>query len=253
MAVPKKKESVKKDSLLSRVLAQRTGGWLKAGVDQYLEDRHEFRSDPGWFHPSALANPCDAFLAFAFMGLQGKGKITPRLARIFDNGTGRDEYWKQYLHESGISLMKHWGGSPEERELASLERQIEIGHCKIRGEFDDKIYNASTGETYIFEFKTMNCDEWAALKAPKTDHVLQAHCYMFGTGVLQAMIVYECKNCQDVKTFIKRFDGALWHSIEARALNIIELIQSKQMPWRTPMQYDSRCQFHHLCGGFEYP
>ena len=247
------KKTVKKDSALSRVLAQRTGDWLQAHVDQYLEDKWEFRADPGWFHPSALGNPCDAALAFAFMGTKAKGTPSAAGTKRMDNGTSRHEDISRYLVESGASLFKHWGGSPEERELAWKERSFEIPSVKVRGTCDDLVVNPLTKEKYVFEFKTMNPDEWEALTAPKTDHILQLHPYMFGFGALQGQITYENKGNQKWKNYPVRFDAALWHSTEQRLLNIMEQIERRKLPWRTPQLYESQCFFFHLCGGFEFP
>lgn len=234
-------QRVPKDSALSRVLAQRTGNWLAAHIDDHLERTGEYRHDPGWFHPSALGNPCDAFLAFTYMGITGKGSTPARLQRIFHNGHARDRDWKNYLRESGVSLV-----------LKEEDRLIEIPHLKIRGELDDMVFNPVTKEKFIFEFKTMNAKEWEELREPKGEHVTQVHPYMFAKGILQAIIVYENKNTQELKQFIRRFDGALWHSIELRLLNIMDLVEKKQLPWRTPMQNDSRCQFYWTCSGFEF-
>lgn len=252
MTISRKKQSVKKDSSLSRVIAQRTGDWLLAGVDDYLEKSAGFRSDPGWFHPSALSHQCDAFLAFAYLGLDGKGTMRARTRRILDNGTSRDEDVKRYLHYSGLSILKHWGGSPKERKLASAERYIEIPHARIRGECDDVVFNRVTGETFVFEFKTMNNDEWKELRGPKSDHITQIQPYMFAKGILQAVIVYENKNDQQWRQFRVRFNGELWGSIITRTQNIIEMINSKQVPWRTPIPYDDKCQFHWTCSGFQF-
>lgn len=252
MTISRKKATVKKDSALSRVLAQRTGDWLLAAVDDYLEEGGEYRSDPGWFHPSALSHQCDAFLAFAYLGIEGKGKMRARTHRILDNGTSRDEDWKRYLHEAGLSIYKHWGGSPEERELASAERAIEIPHAYIRGECDDVVYNPITRETSIFEFKTMNTEEWKKLRGPKSDHVVQIQPYMFGKGILQTIIVYENKDTQETKQYVRKFNGEIWRSLEARTINIVDLIKNKQLPWRTPIQNDTQCQFYHGCAGFSF-
>ena len=248
----KNKQTIPKDSPLSRIVAQRTGNWLLAHVNEHLESSSTVRADKGWFHPSALSNPCDALLAFAYMGAIGKSTTGAKLQRIFDHGTGRDEYWKRYLHDSGLSLMGHWGGSPKERKLASIERSFEIPNLRIRGEFDDMAANPTTREVYIVEFKTKREDLFEAMRAPDPDHVIQVHPYMFAKGVLQAMFIYECKNCQDVKTYVQKFDGELWNSLTTRLANIVQLVENKKLPWRTPMKNDSQCSFFTTCGGFEF-
>jgi hypothetical protein len=249
---PRPKQAVNKDSSLGRVLAQRTGNWLIAAIDDHLESDQESRYDPGWFHPSGIGSPCDAMLAFQYMGMTGKSFTKARSKKIMDNGTSRHMDISRYLVEIGISLMKHWGGSPEELAAAKAERSFEVPSLHLRGEVDDIIFNPTTKETYIFEFKTINMKDWGELIAPKPDHITQIQCYMFGRGVLQAQIVYECKNCQTWKTYVVKFDPDMWRSIEARLKNIVQLIEGKQLPWRTPMQNDSQCQFYHFCGGFTF-
>jgi len=248
-----KNKSVKKDSALARVLAQRTGKWLGAHIDTWIESKSGARYDPGWFHPSALGNPCDAFLAFAYMGTEAKGKSNSRGLHIMDNGTSRHIDWSRYLVKSGVSLFKYWEG-----KKAKQERSFEIPQLRIRGECDDAVTNPLTKEKYIFEFKTMNKDAWEALTEPKSDHIMQVHPYMFGFGILQAVIVYENKNNQQRKEFVVKFDQALWRSIEARVLSIIEQVERKKLPWRTPLPNDSQCQFysknatHSGCAAFTF-
>lgn len=246
------KKTVKKDSALARVLAQRTGSWLVSHVNMYLERPRKSRHDPGWFHPSALGNPCDALLAFAYIGVEGEAKNNARSSRIMGGGTSRHEDWGRDLHESGASIYKHWGGSDEERKLAEQERYIEIPHIKMRGACDDVVRNPLTKEVSIFEFKTMNSDLWQDLTEPKSDHVLQVHCYMFGKAIFQSTLVYENSNTKELKQYVVKFDRNTWRSIELRLENIIKMVEDKKLPWRTPMANDSKCQFFGICSGFEF-
>ena len=113
---------------LARILASRTGEWLVANVDEYLERSEKPRVDPGWFHPSVLAHPCDAYLGFEFMGVKPRRKISARLRRIFDNGHARDRDWKRYLQRSSLSVVTE--NNPRNFALSSV--------C-VRGECDDMV------------------------------------------------------------------------------------------------------------------
>jgi len=227
------KVTIKKDSSLARVLAQRTGDWLGALVDEYLEKNQTQRQDPGWFHPSMLSNSCDAMLAFAYMGTEGKSFTKARIKRLFAHGHDAEARWQGYIRALGIAQCH----TPE-------DRLIEIPHLKIRGELDNIVRNPHTQELYIWDCKTMNTDDWDKLRAPVPSHVIQMHPYMFAKGILQAMLTYENKNNQDAKHYTIRFDSKLWHSLEVRLLNIIEQVEKKKLPWRTPLLNDSQCQYY---------
>jgi CRISPR/Cas system-associated exonuclease Cas4 (RecB family) len=227
---------------LSRVLAMRTGDWLGAAVDNFLEKSAEGRDDPGWIHPSELSNTCDAFLGFSYLGIPKQVSHTARLRRIFDNGHGRDYYWKQYFHDSGLSLIKK-----EE------DRKVEIGPLHIRGELDDLIRNPVTQEGWVAEIKTMNAEQWKALTAPLGNHILQVHPYMFATGVMRTIFIYENKNTQEVKYFSEHFRADLWNSLAKRTESIIDQIEHRIVPDRKPAKYETSCPYHYCCASWMFP
>lgn len=237
-----KKQTVKKDSPLGRVLAQRTGNWMLSRIDEHLEENNEYRHDPGWFHPSAVSSPCDAFLAFTYMGTLGKGTVKARSRRIFDNGHSTEGRWQRYLLQAGLAQCK-----------TDEDRAIEIPHVKIRGHLDNIVVNPLTKEKFVWEFKTINTDAFKELKQAQSDHIMQTHCYMFATGIFQCIIMYEDKNDQSVKQYQIKFNPEIWRSIETRLLNIIKLVEEKTLPWRTPIANDTKCQFYWTCSSFEFP
>ena len=58
----------------------------------------------GVFYPSALGNPCDRFLYFAYTG-QLKGQpLDPTLRRIFDTGNALEERLEKYFTDMGIYI-----------------------------------------------------------------------------------------------------------------------------------------------------
>ncbi len=228
--------------------------WLITTVDAYLEKTAESRRDGGWFHPSSLASVCDAKLAFEFIGaLASSDWINARLCRIFDNGHGRDKYWKGYLGKMGVSLVpRHPNGTDIRGDCDDCGlrrvtgRHICIPELRLRGEFDDHVRNPHDGTEHIFEFKTMNDNQWKRLKEPLPAHMIQVHCYMAGANVRDGMVMYENKNDQLLKQFNVPFDYGLWTPLVERLERIVKALKAGYDPDRIPDRCDG-CQFQETC------
>lgn len=229
----------KVDTPLKRILALRTGEWLVAETEAWHEKSLRSRDDPGWFHPSNLSDSCDASLLFQFLGLKQQVTHSARTQRIFDNGHCRDRYWKEYLHKAGISLVQK-----------DSDRLVELPELRIRGECDDLVKNRTTGESYVFEFKTMNHEQFKALREPPLVYKMQVHPYMRHHHGWPTYFLFEDKNDQELKPFIYQFDPAIWDGIERRLKNILEQARNGIMVERTPLARDSGCSFYRLCSGF---
>ena len=230
------------DSPLKRLVNLRSEHkWLESAVDAHLGRPQVRKGDAGWFHPSSLSHQCDAYLAFAFLGVEGHEQISPRLQRIFDNGSARDRDIKRYMQDIGVSVIK----KPE-------ERFIEIPAYRIRGEFDDRVKHIVSGEHYVVEIKTMNSAQWEKLKEPMPDHAIQIHPYAFATEDYQGIFIYENKNTQEWKTFLQRFNWDLWNGILNRIGRILDGLRSGHVH-RTPLPNDSQCPFYYMCSTANVP
>lgn len=211
-----------------------SGGWYVAHMDAYYEQSEKPRVDPGWLHPSALDHPCDARLAFEFLGVaQPKGAVPARTRRIFDNGHSTEARKQEAIKRAGLA------------RLSKKERAFEIAQYRIRGEVDNVIAHPVTGELWVWEHKTMREDYFDALKAPLESWLTQVHCYMFGKGILQTLVEVECKNCQAVKTFEVKFDMARWRRITERAERVVARLKARLEIPRTPQPRDSECPFYN--------
>lgn len=203
--------------------------WILHHVEDSALKAEKARIDPGWFHPSSLGNLCDANMAFHFLGEQPmEDHIPPITLRVFNLGHQRDEAWKGYLKRAGLSIVVPTKedcpdcGSKKNRD----GRHICIPSLRIRGDFDDHIKHPVTGETGIFEFKTKRSRLWAALQRPDPDHIIQLHCYMVAKREQKGWMVYECKDCQDVKIFPVKFDPAVWAEVETRIHRVLDALGS---------------------------
>jgi len=224
------------DSPLKRLISlRREDQWLLAVVDAHLESSPLTRVDPGWFHPSDLSTTCDAYLAFSYLGVEGRGKISPRLQRIYDNGHARDRDIKKYFAEAGLSTIKD-----------PAERFISIPDHRIRGEFDDIVKRPTADSLHLVEIKTMNNEQWKNLKEPLRSHVIQVQPYLAASGLNSVIFVYENKDTQEWKLFSRTMDLPLWMSITERLAKIRVGLRRYYVD-RTPVSNDSQCPFYWMC------
>lgn len=187
------------------------GRWIIAALEGVQASAGTGRRDPGFFHPSALGDPCDAKLAFIFLGAPAVQVISARTQRIFDLGSGRDEYLKRDMAASGISVIR-----------TEEERGIFIAHLRIRGDLDDLVKHPITGDIYVVDYKTMNPTEFEALKEVKPSHHIQVHPYMFAKSTRLGFVLYENKANQEFKLKKANFDDTIWRDkIENRIINIL--------------------------------
>lgn len=225
------------DSALKRLAGMRNPGtWLLSRIDGVLESSGESRSDPGWFHPSDLSHPCDAYLAFKYLGAPSVNTITARVQRIFDLGNARDVSLKDAIQATGTSLIKR----PQDRKIV-----IPLYH--IRGEIDEWVENPLSKERFIVDIKTMHDEAWKALEEAKPEHVIQMHPYMFAKETYQALLLYENKNNQEHKMKLTKFINNIWQQgIVERIERVLEGL-SKGYVNRTPIPNDSSCPFYGIC------
>lgn len=224
------------NSALKRLAGMRNRErWLLDAIDGTLESNTAGRTDPGWFHPSSLAHPCDAFLAFQFLGAPSKQIISARSQRIFDLGSARDKALKAAVRKAGVSLIKK-----EE------DRKIAITPYMIRGELDEWVENPISHERFVVDFKTINMVAYDALEQEREDHKIQVHPYMFGKETYRGAILYENKNNQEHKLFSFQFDYPLWHGITSR-LEQIRTALKQGFVHRQPIPNDSQCPFYSIC------
>lgn len=234
------KERLMPDSALQRLAGMRNpGGWLISALESVQESHGEGRNDPGWFHPSDFYNECDAFLAFRYLGAPAIEDISARTQRIFDLGSGRDEYLKRDMQRSGISLIKE-----------EADRKIVIPEYKIRGELDDWVQNPLTKEPFVIDYKTIRPDAWTELKEAQRSHLLQVQSYEFAKKTQRGFILYENKGTQELKLLQADFDQKIWQNeIAGRALRIMAELDNNVVR-RNPLHCSS-CPFfaNGVCTG----
>lgn len=220
------------DSALKRLAGRSNPAtWFISVVEGVQASVSEGRQDPGWFHPSHFGEPCDANLAFWFLGAPAVVSTNAKLQRIFDNGNCRDEFLKRDVIKAGISLVKK-----------DTDRKIELPLYRIRGELDEWVANPANQEQFIIDFKTMHTKAWAELKEVKHSHHLQVMVYEFGKSVYKGFVLYENKDTQEWKLMPANFDNKIWQEeIVDRVQRILKGLED-DIVYRTPTSCSS-CPF----------
>jgi len=178
--------------------------WLLDAIDAHIVQVERPRYRPGWFSASQLGQPDDVLVA-EYRGVYRPEPRTAREYRIFHNGTSRDEDYKRYLADAGLSMVAD-----------DAAREIVIPWLRLRGSLDDIAVCPETMEPWLVEIKTINPFAYGRLMEPKPEHVLQVTAYMAATTIHQSVVLYENKADQAVRVFAVRFDRQVWTGIVKR-------------------------------------
>lgn len=176
--------------------------WFVEAVETWHEALQEPRHDPGWFHASALYKS-DAELVDSYLGVSEPEVLDARKLRLFDMGHNRDQAWKGYIQQAGLSIADDG------------HRLMRLDWLRLKGECDD-ILRDPDGNLCVYEGKTMNNGLFSKLEEPQEGHVEQVHAYMGGMGIRQAIINYENKNSSEIRVFYVPFDEGRWERIIKR-------------------------------------
>src|SRR3990167_3490426 len=215
---------------LKQLLSSDPGQVLLHAVEAVQEQAHHRRlgrvlrqlqrrkESIGWIHVSDAYEPCDRVLGAKLLGYKLPREAPgPRLQRIFENGTYMHLRW----YNSFLSLPP-----PYEVAVAVLLRD-----WPIIGEADVIVKHPAFNQ-FIIELKSINGEQFKALKGSKSDHQQQLNSYLGldESGVDQGLVWYECKNTQDVKIYSEQFDPEPYYQARGRIERLAELILQGQLP-----------------------
>jgi hypothetical protein len=181
-------------------------------IDEYLKTRARDSRHRECFHPSSLHKSAqDLYRMYLNGDMQ---EVPPRVQRIFDNGTAVHSRLQKYLSEIGI--------------LKQVEVPVENLEYNIRGHADGII--EISGAEGVLEIKSINQNGFFSLFAPKPEHLVQLNVYMFCLGIPRGVLLYECKNSQELKEFFVKQDEAILKPV----LEKIRLVQECLREGREP-------------------
>ena len=182
-------------------------------IDEYLTKRPRKARENRCFHPSTLHLPAQQLYEHYF-SQKGEEEIEPRLMRIFDNGHGVHERIQQYLREAGLLVQAEVPVRNDEYEIVgTCDGIIEIG-----------------GKRGVIEIKSINANGFYCLYGPKPEHLIQLNIYCFCTGIPRGIILYECKDNQELKEFFVRREQSVFTPVLKKIKYVQECIRQGKEP-----------------------
>jgi hypothetical protein len=157
---------------------------LIKAINDYLRDRPKDERARHCFHPSSLHKSPEELLKLYYAG-DNSQEFPPRTLRIFDNGHHVHDRLQRYLTEARILL----------------QAEVPVHHEKleIRGHTDGIV--EIFGQRGILEIKSIGSTYFYELEGPKYEHLIQVHAYMLALDLPRAVLLYECKDNQELKEF----------------------------------------------------
>lgn len=182
------------NDLLKSVAKQETS-YVTGALDTYLI-QHSLEANDRAIDVNAPSQigKCMRSNFYARTQVSSDGSIDARLQRIFDNGTKTHERLQEYLTDMGILLC-------DEVPLINEEYNIQ-GHT-------DGILDLGNGEIGILEIKSINAQNYSALKDAKEEHKEQGLIYLY------------C--LEERRKYLQRKYGNLYDMRMSRSLERLEL------------------------------
>ncbi len=162
---------------------------IKERIDTFYLKR-QYEKDKEHFYITD-AGKCPRAVYFQFKKAPKK-EIEARILRLLSYG--------DYTHMRIMSVLFSLG----------LVKSAEIEIPKqemINGRADAII--SMNNELYILEIKSMNRTAFAMLKEPNSDHLKQIQLYLHYFNIPKGILLYECKDTQDIKEFEIRYNKEL--------------------------------------------
>ena len=154
---------------------------LKERIDDFYKKRNKDFDRKGFY--ASDAGQCPRRIYFAFKKTPKK-EMEPRILRIMHNGDFVHTRLGEALTAEGV--------------IKSIEINIPENDL-IRGRADAIV--VINGEEIVVDFKSVNGNKFRTLEAAEDDHIKQVMIYMHFFNIKKGLVVYECKNTQDIKEF----------------------------------------------------
>lgn len=224
--------------------------------DQYIADdpgnAHERR--PG-IHASEVSG-CKRKIVYNLLAYEKRGQISKNWRQRFAVGHAIHEMIQKDFYgmakKSGGSLLYH----AERDIIIAPERQEMAAKWHITSSTDGvfSFIDEPGGPITLrvgVEIKTEAADGFEKLKAPKPEHVDQAHVYMACLDVPVFWLLYINKNNQNNTgsdgPFLIKFDPARWARLEAKFQECHDFAWKGELPDREESMVCQFCAYSYTC------
>lgn len=211
------------------------------------------------FRPSSFYK-CQRQLFYFLNGSKEKKKEYPRSKRILEVGTALHEWIQTQVFMEMDKLgtfdikllpveeLPSYGQEGFEilREHNAPDMEVKFLDTRFTQKFpvSAMVDGAMSfmGKDFLFEFKTINTDDFEYLIQPLPDHVKQGAIYALCTGVRKVMFVYLDKNKQFLKAYLVEYTQEQLDWVVARMQSVENYVLEGELP---PKEADDKCKW---CG-----
>jgi CRISPR/Cas system-associated exonuclease Cas4 (RecB family) len=240
--------------------------------ERFIESLDHFLvSQPNDNHPTRLAfrpsqyYKCIRQTYYFLKGLKGNKKRYPRSERILQVGTALHEWIQTQvlmkmdaLDDSPIRLL------PKE-ELPSFgkagiefieEHQAPPTEIKFLDYRFTKKFPISAmidgsltmmNKNFLFEFKTINPDDFSLLIEPLKEHIKQGAVYSLCTGIRNVMFLYLCKGTQNWKAFLVTYSDEQLAWVVDRIQTTENYVLNDELPPKEESAQCKWCEYKNIC------
>ena len=162
---------------------------IKEKIDEFYLKRNYERDRTHFYITDA--GRCNRAIYFQFKKYPKK-EMEARILRLMSHG--------DYTHMRIMSVLFSLG--------LVKAAEIEIPKQEIINGRADAIISLNN-EIYVLEIKSINRTKFAILNQPDSDHIKQIQLYLHYFNISRGIMLYECKDTQDIKEFFVDYDEGL--------------------------------------------
>lgn len=233
-------------------------------VDQFLvAPPKEERPTRLAFRPSSYAK-CQRLVYYFLKGIKEKKKENPRSKRILEVGTALHEwiqtevFMKMDLEDYQIKLvpkeeLPSFGQEGiqflEEHNAPPMEVKFLDHRWTEKFPISAMVDGSMTfmNKDMLFEFKTINPNDFDLLIEPLTDHIKQGAIYSLSTGVKSVMFLYLCKGTQQLKSYLITYRQEQLDWVVNRIRSIEGYVLRDELPPKEESKHCTWCGYKTLC------
>ena len=199
--------------------------FLRPAIDHYLLNKVDDQDrKTHCFHPSSLTEcPRVLYDLYVAESLESSG-IDPRTKRIFDNGHGVHFRLQDYCKEVGILIDQNVNVSDDKYEIC--------------GEIDGLLEFCD--ELIVLDIKSINNKNFLNLYFPPESHVVQVNIYLYCLGLKYGILLYECKDNQELAEFGIEYDPKVLVPIFKKIRYVQDCVREKRIP---PREIGYKCEW----------
>ena len=258
---------------------------VEAVLQTETKDRDAHR-DTEHFHPSELAkdNWCPRSTWYKITGeeVSNQQRRNLRLLNIVTEGNNIHDKWQRWMHKAG-GLWGWWkckkckvkwdALSPSEcpdcgsTDIEYKEVPIDLPKYKMIGHADG-VWIDDDGKVVVeiksvglgtlrweapklyeaYEDGKLSLDDlWKRIRRPLTSHRRQVNLYMYALGISNAVVIYEWKPDQDVKSFELSFNMELIEPILEGITQVMDCLEDDVAPPRHADATSKSCDVCRFC------